>query len=109
MANNMNKANICIDCKKACGQCPWSEFDPQTGKIRFEPVEGWDAEEVTLFLGAYGNGKKAIVKTYKIKACPLFEKDDRKCKRDSKVLTPAESKWFLENIRHILRGWANGK
>lgn len=110
MANFIkNTANICIDCLNACGKCPWTAVDPKTGAIRFEPVEGWDAEEVTLLLRTDSNGNRVIVQTYKIKSCPLFEKDDRKHKRDTTALSPAESKWFLENIRSILRGWADGE
>lgn len=67
-------ANICIDCQRACGGCSWSEINPETGKPRFQPVEGWTAEEVLLLVGSSGRNK-VISQTYKITACPLFVPD----------------------------------
>ena len=61
-------ANICIDCKKACGDCEWSEIDPITKHPRFAPVPGWTATPVLL---AYRHGKEAT--TYRITACPKFK------------------------------------
>lgn len=101
-----NRANICIDCKKACGGCSWSEVNPDTGKIRFEPVPGWTAEEVPLMLLQSGNGYKKIETTYKITACPEFDPDERENRSDCKELTKEESAWFLADIRRILRRWA---
>lgn len=34
----------CINCVNACGGCSWSEVDPSTNRIRYEPVKGWTAE-----------------------------------------------------------------
>ena len=102
-----NRANICIDCKKACGGCSWSACDPKTGKLLFEPVPGWEAEEVTIVLGDYGNGKKKIDKTYRITACPLFEGETQPIRHDRKQLSPEQDKWFLENVERILREWAD--
>ena len=67
-------ANICIDCKKACGGCSWSEIDPKTKKVRFQPVEGWTATKRVLYLGI-SRGTRRWAETYDIKACPLFESD----------------------------------
>ena len=66
------KANICFDCKKACGDCSWSETDPNTKKGRFEPVPGWTAEKTVLNVGMNGTNRN-FVETYHITACPLFE------------------------------------
>lgn len=74
---NKNTANICIDCKKASGGCSWSEVDPVTGKILFEPVPGWDAKKVKLRNGQTRKGVPIYIDTYSIKACPLFEKEER--------------------------------
>ena len=104
--SKQNKANICIDCKKACGDCSWSEVNPDTGKVRFEPVPGWTAEEVPFVLTG-GNGYRKIETTYKITACPEFEPDERKNCSDCKELTKEESDWFLMDIRRILRRWAD--
>jgi hypothetical protein len=103
-----NQANICIDCKKACGGCSWSAADPVTGKLLFQPVPGWTAEEVTLSLGTYGNGIKRVEKTYRITACPLFEGEEYKIKQDYNQLTPEQSEWFLNNVNRLLREWADG-
>lgn len=72
-----NTANICIDCKKACGGCSWSEVDPATGEIRFEPVPGWTAKKVQLRNGSNRDGSGHYVYTYSIKACPLFERESK--------------------------------
>lgn len=67
--NCCNKANICINCKNAVPDnrghgCPWSE--------RFDPVHGWTAEPSVLRAG-YGKP----IETYRITACPMFDRDDR--------------------------------
>ena len=67
-ATRIYGASICIDCKKACGGCEWSEVDQETGKIRFQPVLGWTATPVLL---AYRHGKEDT--TYRITACPKFK------------------------------------
>ena len=98
-----SKSNICFDCKKACGDCSWSEVDPDTGKVRFEPVPGWTAEKTYMLICPRGNEKKWIP-TFRITACPEFDRDDER-KTDCKMLTETESKHFLENIQKILRRW----
>lgn len=64
------KANICFYCKKAVGKCSWSEVDPKTKQIRYEPVPGWTAEPTIQKKG------KTRTPTYSIKACPEFEPDE---------------------------------
>ena len=71
MANGW-RTNICIECQKACGGCSWSEMDPVTGTIRFEPVPGWTAEKVLLNFGTTTSGRKVVTETYHITACPEF-------------------------------------
>lgn len=100
------KANICIDCERACGGCSWSEVDPETGKIRFEPVPGWTAEPVHKVLGT-AKGYTSCVDTYRIIDCPLFLPDNREVKNSNCELTLTENLEFLKNIRSILRRWAN--
>ena len=39
---------LCWDCERACGQCSWSERDPETDQIRYEPVPGWTAVPTVL-------------------------------------------------------------
>ena len=87
-----NHTNICFDCKRACGGCSWSENDPVTGKIRFEPVPGWTAERVPINL-SWG-----IDFTYHITACPLFEPDEPRKRRasDKLELTAEQSRLFVE-------------
>jgi len=58
---NNTKQTLCWDCQRAVKECPWS--------ANFEPVEGWDAEE-TLIMAEY-----RPLKSYHVKACPLFEPD----------------------------------
>ena len=100
-----SQSNICFDCKKACGGCSWTEVNPDTGEVRFEPVSGWTAEQTYLLVCTHGN--KKWVQTFRITACPLFDQDDKR-KPDYRMLTETESKNFLENINDILRKWADG-
>lgn len=99
------QTNICFDCKKACGGCSWSEFDPDARQPRFEPVPGWEAKPVMLQVGNHAGGK-VLVETYQITDCPEFERDEPR-KRDSRQLSETESKNFQKNILHILRRWAD--
>lgn len=82
MDKNPNKTNICFDCARACGGCPWSEIDPETGKVRFEPVPGWTATPTTIKNWHSSDGS-TVAETYHITACPLFTKDSRKSRRDT--------------------------
>ena len=66
------RTNICIDCKKACGGCPWSAIDPETDRPAFKPVPGWSATETVLYNGS------SVERTYHITACPLFERDEKR-------------------------------
>ena len=68
-----SRANICFTCENACGRCPWSSSNPETGKPNFEPVPGWTAEVVKLMSGTTKNGKHIFVDTYHITACPLYK------------------------------------
>ena len=66
--------NICADCDNACGGCSWSARDPETNKIRYEPIPGWTA--AVSILPPSGDAKE--VRTYHITACPQFRRSVRK-------------------------------
>ena len=57
-------SNICWECKKATGFCPWCEVDQETGRIRWGEVPGWTTEIVLV----NGHPRKRII------ACPMFER-----------------------------------
>lgn len=63
------QCNICFDCRKACGGCSWSEINPATGRVRFEPPEGCVTEK--CFRRPDGKEYEEVVR---IVACPLFER-----------------------------------
>lgn len=67
--------NICFDCQRACGGCPWSELDPDTNQPRFQPVPGWTAEKVKLNVYGGPNGM-VVIDTYHVTDCPLFLRDE---------------------------------
>lgn len=67
-----SEANICVFCRRACGGCSWSEFDPMTGRPRFQPVPGWTAAAVRLFQNGSAAGETRYIDTWHITACPLF-------------------------------------
>lgn len=50
------KRTLCWNCSKATGGCSWSKS--------LLPVDGWDAEETDV--------------SFKVNACPEFEKDNTK-------------------------------
>ena len=54
------RMSICWDCKKAIGQCPWSQ--------RLVPVKGWKAIKISpTATKPYG--------TYLVQECPGFVRD----------------------------------
>lgn len=80
-----DKTNICFNCKKACGDCSWSE--------KFEPVPGWTAKKVMLNLGVT-HKKRRWAETYYITACPEFEPDPP---RESNNLTMSDKEFEKVN------------
>ena len=69
---NKNKGltSICFDCKKACGDCSWSAYDPVAGTLKWEPVEGWVAEPVL-----YPPSAPYQKPSWRVIECPEFEPD----------------------------------
>ena len=55
-----NKETICWYCKKACGNCEWSNKEPKM-------VYGWTAEETKI------NNAGRAEQSYKVLTCPQFE------------------------------------
>lgn len=61
------KFQLCWDCRKSTtGECSWSRA--------LEPVEGWEAEKTAISVYKHGYTK---VPTYRVQACPEFERDAR--------------------------------
>lgn len=52
---------LCLSCAKCYGGCPWSERDPETKRIKFQPVPGWTAEPTW---------KRGCGASYHVTACP---------------------------------------
>jgi Fe-S-cluster-containing hydrogenase component 2 len=65
-------SNICFDCDRCYGKCPWSEIDSETGRVKFQPVEGW----VTKVRSRKVNRKWEVVQ--QIIECPLFVPSERR-------------------------------
>lgn len=63
---NERKDQLCWDCKNATGGCEWSSC--------LEPVPGWTAEKVPRWEYANTTENKHLGFSYKIAACPKFEK-----------------------------------
>lgn len=63
----MKGTQLCWSCVNAVPSlehgCPWSE--------RFEPVEGWTAEETVL--ATMRDGRAFDLHSFLITACPLYE------------------------------------
>ena len=62
--------NLCESCLRNAGGCSWTEEDPCTHRIRFEPVRGWTAHRTTM-ASSYGDR----VETYAIRACPQYRRN----------------------------------
>lgn len=63
----------CWTCQKCFGGCSWTDRDPETGQLKFKPVEGWDA-----IPRIYGERKAYNVKaieSYEIISCPEYVPD----------------------------------
>ena len=72
---NDDGKTICWRCANACGKCSWSGLD-EKGKSLFKPVDGWDAEKITVRMW---DGKNYVPRTsYIVKHCPLFVDDSEK-------------------------------
>ena len=61
--------NICFDCKKSMGKCPWSAIDDDTGRVKFEPIPGWKTVKRSR-----KEGRKWLI-VEQIVYCPLFDYD----------------------------------
>ena len=68
-SNTENRANICFDCKKACGGCSWSK--------NFTPVKGWLANK-TKIRTYKDNIEERYTTSYNILFCPEFEPDEKR-------------------------------
>lgn len=64
---------LCWGCKNACGGCSWTEWDVAKGATRFQPVEGWVAEQTELLSYCKGATRKTTT-SYRVIACPLYVK-----------------------------------
>lgn len=89
-----NRASICFDCERSTGHCPWSQYDPVTDKIRYEPVPGWTAEKKLLSMGT-NHGGVTVLETYYVTDCPLFEATPPR-ETSHLALTEEQSKLFLK-------------
>lgn len=59
---------LCLSCAKCYGDCPWSERDPETKRIKFQSVPGWTAEPTW---------KRGCGASYHVVACPLYVSDGK--------------------------------
>lgn len=74
------RPTLCWSCARACGGCSWTERDPVTHAIRFEPVKGWEAEKTTINGSKSEHGEKCYRYTtdsYRVVRCPLYVPDRR--------------------------------
>ena len=65
-------SNICFDCDRACGGCSLSEVNPETGRVKFEPIPGWKTVKKSRKNGRNWEVVEQIVE------CPLFVPTVRK-------------------------------
>ena len=74
------RPTLCWSCARACGGCSWTERDPVTHAIRFEPVKGWEAEKTTINGSKSEHGEKCYRYTtdsYRVVRCPMYVPDRR--------------------------------
>lgn len=74
------RPTLCWSCARACSGCSWTERDPVTHAIRFEPVKGWEAEKTTINGSKSEHGEKCYRYTtdsYRVVRCLLYVPDRR--------------------------------
>lgn len=74
------RPTLCWSCARACGGCSWTARDPKTHAVRFEPVNGWEAEKTTINSSKSEHGEKCYRYTtdsYRVVRCPLYVPDRR--------------------------------
>lgn len=84
---------LCWDCERACGQCSWSERDPETDQIRYEPVPGWTAVPTVLPSNNTFNRDNPRNRSYKVLACPLYIKTPPR-ESSALELTEEQDRWY---------------
>lgn len=70
-----HQRQLCETCRNYAGGCSWTEVG-HDGRVRFEPVPGWDAVKVP-----YSGSQSSEDFTYQISGCPLYVPDQgvRQC------------------------------
>lgn len=63
-ADKIRGWSICESCLRNAGGCSWTEEDPVTHRIRFEPVPGWTAQPTTI------PWSRKRVESYFVADCP---------------------------------------
>lgn len=83
----------CWDCAKACGHCPWSEYNRQ------RPVPGWTAIRRDVKMQGTCGGKLVtrMVESYLVLDCPLFVPDAR----ESETGKQAHRRWTQEELKRL--------
>lgn len=66
----------CWGCKNAYGGCPWTEVDPDTKRVKFQPIPGWEAKFVRRKIGSDNYGRPRYQDSYAIKSCPMFDPEE---------------------------------
>lgn len=61
---------LCWTCQRACGRCPWSEYDPEKEAVRFAPVPGWIA--IPTVHGSPDGHTGNYFESFDIRWCPLY-------------------------------------
>ena len=72
-AENALSKTLCWTCQNALGGCSWTERDPVTEQIRFQPVEGWLAKK-TIRRYTDDHGFR-LVESYDVLYCPSYRPD----------------------------------
>lgn len=68
-ADKIRGWSICESCLNNAGGCSWTEEDPVTHRIRFEPVPGWTAQPTTIPWG------RKQVEGYFVTDCPRYRRN----------------------------------
>ena len=74
---------LCWKCANACGGCSWTERDKRTGKVRFQPVEGWKAVETKVMMDRHTGGYRRFETSYHVVQCPLYKPEKERKKPET--------------------------
>lgn len=102
---------LCWKCANAYGDCEWTEVDPETGRVRFGYVPGWEVKRRVVKSNRYnqliGTERLTVI------SCPKFRPDRtiewERQRAAEKAALEASVKAAMEERERMLEKMENGE